>query len=338
VVGTYGRGFWIMDDVTPLQQFTDEVARSEMHLFKPRPAYRLHSVAGGAPGVQRAYINYFLKDPPKGDVTVTIADDQGREVATLPGTRTAGINRVTWNMRYPGARVAKLRTRPPGNPHVVEEKRFHLQWEREGWYPIQSWGTSAGFGGFLAAPGTYTVTVKVSGREYAQKLEVRKDPRSAGTVDNIKAQVAMQLELRDQLNASSDMISRIEWMKKQLVDLTEALAGRNARDVEAAAAAFGKKLQAVEDELFQPTIAEGDTKSFRDPQKVYEKLSVLSGDVGGNVDFAPNAQQREVQAVLKGRLDAQQARFADLTRTDLAAFNRVLQEKGVSGIIVPAVK
>ena len=338
VVGTYGRGFWIMDDITPLQQFTDEVARAEVHLFKPRPAYRLHSVAGGAPGVQRAYINYFLKDPPKGDVTVTIADDQGREVATLPGTRTAGINRVTWNMRYPGARVAKLRTRPPGNPHVVEEKRFHLQWEREGWYPIQSWGTSAGFGGFLAAPGTYTVTVKVSGREYAQKLEVRKDPRSAGTVDNIKAQVAMQLELRDQLNASSDMISRIEWMKKQLVDLTEALAGRNARDVEAAAAAFGKKLQAVEDELFQPTIAEGDTKSFRDPQKVYEKLSVLSGDVGGNVDFAPNAQQREVQAVLKGRLDAQQARFADLTRTDLAAFNRVLQEKGVSGIIVPAVK
>jgi photosystem II stability/assembly factor-like uncharacterized protein len=338
VVGTYGRGFWIMDDITPLQQFTDEVARSEMHLFKPRPAYRLHSVAGGAPGVQRAYINYFLKDPPKGDVTVTIADDQGREVATMPGTRTAGINRVTWNMRYTGARVAKLRTRPPGNPHVVEEQRFHLQWEREGWYPIQSWGTSAGFGGFLAAPGTYTVTVKVGGREYPQKLEVRKDPRSAGTVDDVKTQVAMQLEIRDQLNAASDMISRIEWMKKQVVDLTDALAGRDARDVAAAAAAFGKKLQAVEDELFQPTIAEGDTKSFRDPQKVYEKLSVLSGDVAGNVDFAPNTQQREVHAVLKGRLDAQQATFAELTKVDLAGFNRQLQEKGMSGIIVPAVK
>jgi hypothetical protein len=49
-----------MDDITPLQQFTDGVARSDVHLFKPRPTYRLHSVAGGSPGVQRAYINYLL--------------------------------------------------------------------------------------------------------------------------------------------------------------------------------------------------------------------------------------------------------------------------------------
>jgi hypothetical protein len=173
-------------------------------------------------------------------VTVTITDDQGREVATMPGTRTAGVNRVAWNLRYTGVRVARLRTKPPGNPHVVEEKRFHLQWEREGWYPIQSWGTTAGFGGFLAAPGTYTVKVTVSGREYTQKLGVRKDPRSAGTVDNIKAQVQMQLEIRDQLNAASDIISGIERMKKQVGDLTEALAGRDARDVGAAASAFAK--------------------------------------------------------------------------------------------------
>jgi photosystem II stability/assembly factor-like uncharacterized protein len=90
--------------------------------------------------------------------------------------------------------------------------------------------------------------------------------------------------------------------------------------------------------LFQPTIPVSDTKSSRDPQKVYEKLSVLSGDVGGNVDFASDTQQREVQAVLKSRLDAQQARVAELTRVDLAAFNRLLQEKGVAGVIVPAVK
>jgi hypothetical protein len=65
---------------------------------------------------------------------------------------------------------------------------------------------------------------------------------------------------------------------------------------------------------------------------------LLSGDVGGNVDVAPNAQQREGHAVLKGRLEAQMVRFAGLTRTGLAALNRLLQEKGVAGIIVPAVK
>ena len=88
----------------------------------------------------------------------------------------------------------------------------------------------------------------------------------------------MQLEIRDDLNSVSDMINPIEWMKKQLADLGDASAGKDAA-LRAAIHDFGKKLQAVEDELFQPTIAEGDTKSFRDPQKLYVKLSVLAGDL-----------------------------------------------------------
>jgi len=337
VVGTYGRGFWIMDDITPLQQLTDDVLKSEAHLFKPRPAYRLHDVAGGAPGSTRAYINYYLKNVPGGPVSIVVLDEEGREVARLTGPAKPGINRATWDLGYPGARVAKLRTKPPGNPHVVEEKRFHLQWAREGWYPLQSWGTDSGFRGFLAAPGTYTVKLNVGGREFTQKLEVRKDPRSAGTVDDIRAQTKMQLEIREDLNAASDMISQIEGMKKQLFDIRDAAAGKDA-ELAAAIAELGKKMQAAEDGLFQATIAEGDTKSFRDPQKVYEKLSVLAGDLSGSVDFAPNKQQREVFAVLKERLAAQKELFDALVETDLAAFNRLLAEKGAAGIVVPAVK
>ncbi len=337
VVGTYGRGFWIMDDITPLQQLTDDVLKTEAHLFKPRPAYRLHDVAGGAPGSTRAYVNYYLKKVPGGPVSIVVLDEEGHEVASLAGTAKQGINRVAWNLRYAGARVAKLRTKPPGNPHVVEEKRFHLQWEREGWYPIQSWGTDSGFRGFLAAPGTYTVKLSVGGREFTQKLEVRKDPRSAGTVDDIKAQTKMQLDIREDLNAASDMISQIEWLKKQLFDIRDASA---AKDTGLAAAVDGlaKKFQGVEDGLFQPTIAEGDTKSFRDPQKVYEKLSVLAEDLSGSVDFAPNRQQREVFALLQERLAVQKGLFDALVNTDLPAFNRLLAEKGVAGIVVPAVK
>jgi len=125
-------------------------------------------------------------------------------------------------------------------------------------------------------------------------------------------------------------------MKKQLFDIRDA-AGKDAK-LAGAVTDLVKKMQAVEDGLFQPTIAEGDTKSFRDPQKVYEKLSVLAGDLSGSVDFAPNKQQRDVFAVLKERLAAQKQLFDTLVKTDLAAFNKLLIEKGVAGIVVPALK
>jgi len=335
VVGTYGRGFWIMDDITPLQQLTDDVLKSDGYLFKPRPAYRLHAVSGGQGGSREAHINYYLKDVPSGPVTITIIDEEGREVTTLSGTRQPGINRVTWDIRYPGGRMVKYRTKPPGNPHVVEEKRFHLQWEREGWYPFQSYGVMGGLEGFPAGPGMYTVKMTAGGKEYTQKLEVRKDPRSEGTLDDIKPQVKLLFEVRDDINTAADMINQIDWMKKQLADLREVLPGT---EMTAAVTEFGKKLQAQEDDLIQPTIAEGDNKSFRDPHQIYEKLSMLSSDISNSVDFAPNKQQREVHAMLKERLTARKASFEEMLKTDLAAFNKLLADKGVAGILVPAVK
>ncbi len=96
VVGTYGRGFWILDDVTPLQQWTREIADADVHLFDPRHAYRLRNVASriNVPSDQclgenppyGASINYYLKAIPAGDVTVTIEDEAGRMVRTLSGT------------------------------------------------------------------------------------------------------------------------------------------------------------------------------------------------------------------------------------------------------------
>ena len=339
VVGTYGRGFWIMDDITPLQQLTDAVVRSSAYLFKPRPAYRLHSIAGGPRLEPEAYINYYLKDTPKGEVTVTILDETSQTVASVPGTKERGLNRVSWNLRYSGARGARLRTRPAGNPHVVEELRYRDTWEREGWYPLQSWGAWGGFMGFLAAPGIYTVKLKAGDQEFSEKLEVRKDPRSAGTPADIQEQLKLQLEIRDDLNLCSDMISRLEWMRKQLYDLKDVLATeKDAAEILPAIDGFDQKLQSVEYELFQKTIAEGDTKSFRDPQKIYFKLSVLAGDVSNSVDFAPNRQQREVYAMLRERLAVQKVRFDEIMKTDLQAFNKELADKSLPGIIVPEIK
>lgn len=339
VIGTYGRGFWIMDDITPLQQLTDKVIKSSAHLFEPRLAYRMHSISGGPRVFPRANINYYLKSAPKGPVLITILDEQGNAVTTLRGSSYAGINRATWNLRHPGARGARLRTKPPGNPTVVEEKRFVTTWTREGWYPILSWGTSGGFRGFMVAPGDYTVKLSVGGKEYTQKLVVKMDPRSEGTLEDIKAQIEFQKEIRSELNTTSDMVSQIEWMRKQLYDIRDVLkASRDSGEVLTALGEFDKKLRSVEDELFQHTIAEGDTKSFRYPHKLYCKFSVLAEDVSKNLDFAPNKQQREVYAVLKDRLAKQKARYDELLAKDFPAFNNMLKQKNIAAVINPKIK
>ncbi len=335
VVATYGRGFWIMDDISPLQQLNKRVLESDIHLFNPKNVYRLHSQAGGPWVYPRAYIDYYLKESQKTRVRIEIFDSNGNLVNSLNGTSHKGINRVAWNLRHYPAKTAKLRMKPPGNPHVVEEKRFHKLWEREGWYPILSWGTSGGFRGFLAAPGEYTVKLTIGEKELTRGLKVVKDPNSKGTVEEINEQVEMQKEIREDLNHVSGMINQIEWMRKQLYDLKGVLSQDKQEQMVSDIDRFDQKLRSVEDELFQPILAEGDSKSFRYPHKLYCKLSVLAGDLAGNVDFAPNKQQREVHAVLKKRLELQMRNFQKILMEDLPAFNSFLKEKGFAGIIVP---
>ncbi|HXF05439.1 MAG TPA: sialidase, partial [Blastocatellia bacterium] len=109
VVATYGRGFWILDDITPLQQLTPQVLAAEAHLFAPRPAYRFHPITppmmmsndptAGQNPPYGASINYYLKSVPSGDVTIRILDARGQLVRTLQGTKQAGLNRVWWDLR-----------------------------------------------------------------------------------------------------------------------------------------------------------------------------------------------------------------------------------------------
>ena len=334
VVATYGRGFWIMDDVTPLQQLTGEVLASDVHLFEPRPTYRMHDIVSGPRANATAYINYFLAEEASGPVEVTVFDGNGNTVKSLEGTTHRGINRVAWNLRYESPRQARIRTKPPGNPTVVEEKRFRTRWEREGWIPVLSWGTQGGFQGVRVAPGTYTVQLSAEGRELTRELVVRKDPHSAGTLGDIREMVDLQLRVRDDISSIAGMINDIEWMKKQLVDLKDVWAGDDAfAELATRADALQAELQGLEDTILQPIAVEGDSKSFRYPNLLYSKMSVLGGDLASSVDFAPNQQQQEVYQLLHGRMVERQEELETLVAGDVAAFNRLLRERSVPVIV-----
>jgi len=336
VVGTYGRGFWIMDDVTPLQQLTADILKSDAYLFAPRPAYRfLRKVGTWASSSQPndqcagenppygASINYYLKADVKNDPKIDILDEKGQLLRSLNGPKKAGLNRLWWDLRYEKTKEPRLRTSPVGHPHITVGP--------EGWRPLGRGGAS----GPLAVPGTYTVKFTAEGKEFTQKLTVRKDPRSAGTESDILSQVKASLEIRDQINQVVDMIHQIEWLRKQVDDLKALLAGdSSAKPVITAGEEMAKKFIELEDNLF-PVGFTGDYSrdGLRWPDKLYEKLSYLVEDFD-STDFSLTRQQAEVQEELKRQWTIFQDRLAELIGKDLLVFNTMLKEKNLPTIVV----
>ena len=330
VVGTYGRGFWILDDLSPLQQLTPEVAASSAHLFTLSPAYRFRSVtqpmamtddptAGENPRYG-ASINYFLKSAPEGDVTLTIADGSGQTIRTLTGTKNAGVNRVYWDLRNEPSKEARLRTSPSYAPEV----RVGPEGYRE----------APGTGRFsaLMPPGNFTVKLKVGSQELSQPLVVRKDPNSGGSETEIQTQAKMLFDLQSDMNAAVDMINTIEVVRSQIQALSRLLSGDHATDVKSAADALERKLIAVEENLQQLKVTGRGQDNIRYPVELAGQIAYLAGGIGSS-DFAPTTQQVEVHQLLKEQLRAHRSGLDGLLGQDVVQFNTMLREKGIQNIM-----
>jgi hypothetical protein len=132
------------------------------------------------------------------------------------------------------------------------------------------------------------------------------------------------------------MINEIEWTRRQLEDFRRmAKAGHADKAVLAQADELEKKARAVEDTLLQPTLAEGDLKSFRGPLELYLKLiwlqaesGVSGSDVSGNADFPPTQAEREVYELLSGQLKQSGLEFEELYGKAVPAFNEAMRAMG----------
>jgi photosystem II stability/assembly factor-like uncharacterized protein len=328
VIATYGRGFWILDDITPIQQMSTEVLNSTAHLFTIHPAYRLRGitvpyassddpVAGQNPQYGAA-INYFLKTAPRNEPTIRVVDAEGKTVQTMRGTRTQGLNRVWWNLRTEQSKEVRLRTSPQYAPEV--------RVNAEGWRPLPEGGRMT----ILVPPGTYTVKLSVDGQEFSQPLVVLKDPNSGGSEDSIQKQTAMLFELRRDLESAADMVNQIELIRGQLENLKSLL--RNNAEVRSAADDLDKKLIDIEDNLIQRKITGQGQDTVRFPTKLISKINYLAGGVNSG-DFAPNTQQVEVHAMFKAQLATLRKRLDDVVSSDVGGFNRLLREKNISNIV-----
>jgi photosystem II stability/assembly factor-like uncharacterized protein len=327
VIGTYGRGFWIMDDITPFQQLTDEVTSSDAYLFEPRDAYRFQGVsevftmfddqsAGDNPPYG-ASLNYWLGEEVEGDVEIRISDAEGELVRTLEGTKSQGINRVWWDLRGELSTEIKLRTRP-----------LHADWVELG---PERWRSYPGGGrvSLLMPPGTYTVTLAVGEGEQARSLEVLKDPHSKGTLADILAQHEVLEDIRADIEATAAAVNQLEWIRRQVLDAQAVLADQeDGAELAERAGEVSEALVAVEENLLQMRATGSGQDNIRWPTRLLERLTYLAGNVAV-ADFRPNDQQGEVHAILKDRLVRIQHDMQEVLEGALADFNRRLQARGL---------
>jgi len=327
VIATYGRGFWILDDITPLQQLTGEVLASELHLFPPRPAYRFRSITSpstpyddptvGEDPEYGASINYYLKGPAEGGVSLTILDQKGEVVRKLRGSNRAGLNRIYWDLRYESSEDVQLRTRP-----------LYAPWLRvgpEGWRPAPGAGSLS----ILAPPASYTVKISAGGRELTQPLTVLKDPNTGGTEADIQAQMRVLFALRKDLNDAALMVNRVERVRSQL----ESLGGIvDDAAIRKAGEELNQRLIDQEMNLVDLRLTGQGQDSVRFGSKLISKFNYLANGLASG-DFKPTDQQLEVQKVLEERLrDCLGQLEATLTK-DLGEFNEMLRKKNVPNII-----
>jgi photosystem II stability/assembly factor-like uncharacterized protein len=332
VVSTYGRGFWILDDLTPLQQLTPEVLAANTHLFKPRAAYRFRNVPGQAstandPTVGQnpeygASLNYWLKAAPSGEVTIRLQSSDGQTVRTLRGSKNVGINRVFWDLRNEQTKEARMRVKP-----------LHADWVELP--PDGRQAPGAARFSVLMPPGTYTVKLAVDGQEFTQSLEVRKDPNSGGGEAEIRTQIARLQDLQTDMNAAVDMYNQLELVRAQLQSLVRTLGNNGAAsDVRAAADSLERKAIAIEEHLHQLRATGRGQDNIRWPIKLIGQIGYLANGMASS-DLAPTTQQVQVHELFKERIRTHRGELDRFLSQDVVAFNQMLRQRNIAGVIAP---
>jgi hypothetical protein len=216
VVCTYGRGFFVLDDISMLRQLGPGVASEVARLFKPGEAVRMRRNVGAdtpfppelphalnpPPG---AMIDYWLAGEPTGDITLDVVDAAGavvRHLSSAPQTpvteaarpphpnfwvappmplpKNAGENRTNWDLRYDSPRTFSHSFEINANPGLTPPSPE----------------------GPLVVPGTYTLALTVDGKRYAQTVAVKNDPRSPAAAVALRAQHALEMKLAQGIESS----------------------------------------------------------------------------------------------------------------------------------------
>jgi photosystem II stability/assembly factor-like uncharacterized protein len=339
VVATHGRAFWILDDVSPLRQFSEDVAKKNVYLYTPAPAYRIQAGAEGEHHPSKrtgqnppvgAVIYFFLKDAPKeGTGTkLEILDASGKVIRKYSSTETqlldeppdpddkkpekeikpeAGLNRFVWDLRCEEAH------RVPG---------YYL------------WEYGSGARGPVVIPGPYQARLTVGGESQVVPFEVKLDPRVKVSSGDLAQQFNMQMQIHEELNRVYDVVNQIQDVRSQVAGLKRRLPeNASAKTIASSADDLEKKLIDVRDQFINLTISANED-SLAYPPQIDAKLAYLAMDVG-SADSAPTeAEQLEFEKLKRQAVELS-SRWDELQSHALADFRKLTSENSLSTVVVP---
>jgi photosystem II stability/assembly factor-like uncharacterized protein len=339
VIGTHGRGVYILDDVTPLR--TWDTSRSEdFHLFAPRPAYRFRGTADGRESEPDAHvqgesaqygadINFSLKSATP-DIQISVTGSDNSAIRTLKVAGHAGLNRVWWDLRYETGSSITMQVPPLYEPWAPARRQY------------AAYGTRIPPQGPIVPPGKYTVHVKAGDKEQTAPLTVLPDPKSPGTQQTIEAQVKFMREVLAEIDEAAGMGNALESMRKQSQDLMAKFKGDSQKAaLVQSLTTFESTLSGVEAKMIDLRNTGRSEDAFRQPVQLYEKISwmigqMIGGGGSGGGDLGPTDQQVAVNNGFKQELAAIASQFKQVTDKDVPAMNALLKQNGVDVTINPA--
>ena len=325
IASTQGRSFWLIDDITPLHQLNDNITKSSFHLYKPMPSYRMNggdlsSRDGGTktegknhPGGVTIY--FFLKDTTGTKASLEIMELNGsliKKYATTPDKKAKeeqlkmkpGMNKFNWNMRYPDA---------------------------EGFDGLIMWAGS--LTGPKAIPGTYKAKLTVNAQVVETEFEILKDPRTSGTLADIKAQFDFAKAAQDKVSEANKAIKKIRSAREQITRVTEPMKDKaEMKDVNDLAKSMLDDMKKIEETLYQTKNRSGqDPLNY--PVRLNNKMAALASEVEGS-DYRPTAQVKAVYEEMKEKIDEQLKSLDKLFSDQLPKLNELMKQKQVSAIVI----
>lgn len=312
-ISTQGRAFWVLDDLTPLHQLNDNLAKAEEILFKPRATYRTN-VDG-----YDAAIHYYLKEEPKKEtkVQLDILDASGKVIRSY--TKDAknrrnkielkkGFNTFRWDLLHEGPELT--------SDFISMDVR----------YPAP---------GVRAVPGTYQAKLQVGDWSQTQSFELKKDPRWTDVTDaDYQAQLAMAMEIGDLAMEAHQRIKNLRAVKEQVKNTAQLAEKVNKNTpLKQLADTLDKKLTAVEDLLIQNKVeVSQDEINF---ERVFSNHLTRLYAVVRNEHARPTGGDLEVLEDLKKVYASIVQEYDQVMETALREFNSLLEQEKVSRIIVP---
>jgi photosystem II stability/assembly factor-like uncharacterized protein len=347
IVGTHGRSFWILDDITPLRQLSAEVANSGEYLFAPQTAMRVHGnrnpdtplppeTPAGQNPPDGAVIDYFLAKDASGAVTLEILDSTGKPVRRYSSADKAeSLESIAPKHPIPmyWVRLDKVLPATAGMHRFVWDVRYAPPAALGHGYPISAilHDTPLEPRGALALPGRYTVKLTADGKSITRELNLRMDPRVKSGPAELQKQFAMQRLASADMNASFEALTEIKSTREQVkVAMGKTSAAGTRQKLEE----FDAKVAALEGAAVPGFF--GTPQRGKQPENfstLNQRFAQILGIADG-ADAAPTAHVQAVAGELETSLKEVAAKWAAAKGEDLKNINELL-EKEKAGSIRP---